>query len=348
VERSISIAAPASGSLKPDPLVVYILLSHKDPVQVESLAERILDLSPRGLVLVHHDLNSERVPWCGCPPARVRLTERSRLSWGAWSIVEATLRLMSQAEEDLQADWIVIISGEHWPCTDLATWERGLGELETDAIVSSIELPRRLHFGARDLEPNVFLSRVVQRWSYFAQPRWRVGQVALRQLSRIALLIEPIFSLEFSIRHNGWFIGVPRRRGPVRGWEFVKGSQWLACTSGAVRSLKDVDPLITTWFKKSYIADESYLQSVFHNDPRIRVSKDRVCWLPPQPYPWRDGWMTLSVDDVDNILTSGAPFARKVDFRINPAVVSALNAAIDAERSPRTSPDVGVTRETVL
>ena len=55
----------------------YLILSHKDPRQVEALTDRILGLSPRADVVIHHDLKDDLLPWDGRPPARVHLVERT-------------------------------------------------------------------------------------------------------------------------------------------------------------------------------------------------------------------------------------------------------------------------------
>ena len=89
------------------PRFAYLILSHKEPRQVEVLAARILELSPHGQVVVHHDLDSDDLPWGGRPPDRVNFVPRTRILWGDWSIVDATSRMVRFALEELHADWFV-------------------------------------------------------------------------------------------------------------------------------------------------------------------------------------------------------------------------------------------------
>ena len=137
---------PSAGS-DDGPCFAYLLLSHKDPGQVEALAARILELSPHGHVVVHHDLASDDVPWDGRPPSRVHFVDRSRILWGDWSIVEATLRMVRYAVEELRADWFVVLSGEHWPVADLHEWENATSLSSIDAFVEADPVPERLRFG---------------------------------------------------------------------------------------------------------------------------------------------------------------------------------------------------------
>ena len=116
------------------PRCAYLILSHKDRRQVETLTHRILGLSPRADVVVHHDLKDDAPPWDGHPPARVHLVERTTVEWGGWSIVDATLRLIRFAHERLGSQWMVIVSGEHWPVTDLEAWEARVIASGVDAL----------------------------------------------------------------------------------------------------------------------------------------------------------------------------------------------------------------------
>ncbi len=149
----------------------YLILSHKDPAQVEALARRILGLSHTAQVVIHHDLKASPLPWDGRPPARVHFVDRTTVEWGGWSIVEATLRLIRYAHEHLHSDWMVIVSGEHWPVTDLGLWEATVLASGVDALMPAERLPARLRFGPRHSDANRDLARCRLRWFRVRQPR---------------------------------------------------------------------------------------------------------------------------------------------------------------------------------
>ncbi len=142
-------------------------------------------------------------------------------------------------------------------------------------------LPRRLRFGRRDLDGNRFLARCVHRWFKFGRPRLAVAHRALAGLFKVSLWTHPIFKLEYSLRGDSWFVGVPRRRTPVRAWDLYKGSEWFACDARAARLLLEVDPTVTAYFARSHIPDESYFQSVLRHVPDIVVDGSVVTWVPP-------------------------------------------------------------------
>ena len=310
----------------------YLILSHKNSRQVEALTNRILMLSPAANVVVHHDLKDDPLPWDGRPPARVHLVERTALEWGGWSIVDATLRMIRFAHERLDCEWMVIVSGEHWPVTDLHVWEARVIASGADALMPTVVLPTRLRFGARNQEGNRDLARCRLRWFRVRRPRAAAGQKIVAALSKVSNLTHPVFKLEFSLRNDSWFLGIPRRGRPVKQWELCKGSEWFACSARSASVLLQADPLVASWFERSHIPDESYFQSLLHHDGRLRIDRSVVTWVPPQPATPTPGWMLLKTKDIPLVSASGAAFARKLDPSRNPEVMAALDAQVDAVR----------------
>jgi hypothetical protein len=335
------------GEPAPSAVVAYLLLTHKDPDQVMALADRIHRLSPTSHVVVHHDRKADTLPWDGAPPHWAHLVERVEVEWGDWSIVEATLRMFRFAHEELNAAWFVVISGEHWPVVSLESWERDLAERSVDAILPAQLLPRRLHFGPSDRDENRFLARCVHRWFHIKRPRSDVLHKALAGFSKISLWTHPLVKLEYSLRSDAWFVGVPRRRGPVRNWDLYKGSEWIACNARAAAALLRVDPALTEFFRRSHIPDESYMQTVLRREAGLVVESSDVTWVPPEPEQSAAGWMLLKTEQLAQIRKTGVAFARKVDASRNPEVIVALDAYIDAEPS-RPSPTGRPVREEPL
>jgi hypothetical protein len=310
----------------------YLILSHKNPPQVEALATRILELSPTARVVVHHDLNGGSAPWDGDPPARAHLVQRTTVEWGGWSIVESTLRMIRYAREDLQSQWMVIVSGEHWPVTQLAAWEAKVAASGADAVMPARKLPAHLRFGSRDADDNRDLARCRLRWFRVRRPRRTPMHKALSALSKLSNRAHPVFKLEFSLRNESWFVGVPRRKGPVARWDLFKGSEWFALNARSAEVLLHPDHRVASWFQRSHIPDESYFQSLLCRDGRLIIDRSVVTWVPPQPPVPTDGWMLLKEEDLPRVSASGAAFARKLDPGRNPEVIAAINARVDADR----------------
>ncbi len=322
----------SAGSLGARGRWAYLVLCHQNPGQVEGLTRRILELSPTAHIVIHYDLKGGPPPWDGRPPARVHFVERTTVEWGGWSIVEATLRMIRFAQEQLGSEWLVVISGEHWPVTDLAAWEADVADSRCDALLPAEELPARPRFGLRDADASRDLARCRLRWFTVRRPRWSPIHRALSALAKVSNLTHPVFKLEFSLRNEAWFFGVARRRGPLKGWDLYKGSEWFACNRRSAGVILQADQGVASWFRHSHIPDESYFQSLLHHDPQLTIARTVVTWVPPQPPRPTPGWMLLKANELPQVTASGAAFARKLHPNRNPEVSAAIDTLVDAGR----------------
>ena len=203
-----------STSSSDQPHFAYLLLSHNNPRQVEALARRILDLSPHAQIVVHHDSRAADPPWGGRPSAPIHLVERGRVSWGDWSMIEATLRMLRYAVDQLDADWFVLVSGEHRPAVDLRQWEMTAAESGNDALLGAVRLPAHLRFGTSDFELNQYLARSRHRWRLVSRPRRNAVHRAMGLLMKISTRIRPIMSVEYIHRRDAWAVGSVARLAP--------------------------------------------------------------------------------------------------------------------------------------
>jgi len=331
---------PSRGSIEGNtpavhPRFAYLLLTHKLAQHVEELAARIVELSPAAEIVVHHDLGAHDVPWGGDPSGRVHLVERGRVLWGDWSMVDATLRLLRFALEELDADWFVLLSGEHRPIVDLEGWERSTAQSGLDAFVAADQLSSRLRFGRADPVANQYLARAQHRWVTFPRPRSELVHRAIGALMKVSCSLHPIAKLEYAHRREAWALGIRRRRGSMRGQTFFRGSQWMVLGRRAAEAALDVDPGLSNWFKESWIPDETYFHTVLRSTPGLVLSNQPVTFVLDTPARPTRGWMRLGLQDLPAVWASGAPFARKVDPSASPEVLTAIDRAVDMRARPR-------------
>jgi Core-2/I-Branching enzyme len=317
------------------PGFAYMLLTHKDPHHVEELASRILDLSPAGHVVIHHDLAADDLPWQGRPPDRVHFVERGRVLWGDRSIVAATLRMIRFAYQDLGADWFVMLSGEHRPVVDLRQWEHSIMASGADAFSEAEALSPTIHFGRSGEDANRFLARCLHRWVTVKEPHSAIGNKVFTGLWRMSRYVLPFCAMEYAHRRHAWFVGLPRRRGRPEATTFYKGTQWIGFNRRSAEAVMGTDPAVTEWFKRSHIPDETYLQTVLHNAPGLNVSNDLVTFVPESPLRPSARWMVLSHEDLPIVWRSEAAFARKVDPDERPDVIKAIDEKVETERRSR-------------
>ncbi len=151
-------------------------------------------------------------------------------------------------------------------------------------------------------------------------------------LSKLSNLTHPVFKLEFSLRNESWFVGIPRRSLPVRSWNFYKGSEWFAFNARSAAVLLEADFSVVSWFQRSHIPDESYFQSLLHHDRRLTIDRSVVTWVPPVPATPQPGWMLLKDEELAAVSASGAAFARKLDPNRNPDVMATIDENVDEGR----------------
>jgi hypothetical protein len=324
-----------------EPRFAYLLLTHKDPHGVEELAERIVSLSPTARVVVHHDGEAAGLPWAGNAPEPFHLVDRVPVRWGDWSMIEATTRLLRYAVEELDAEWFVLLSGEHRPAVDLSLWEREVAATGADALVRADELPGRLRFGWRGFAANRYLARSRHRWYLVPRPRSDLAHRAVGAAMKLGRGAHPLLAIEYFHRNDAWLVGLRRRAGVMKGRRFWRGSQWLALDRRAADVVLHPDPEVRAWFEKSLIPDETYLQTLLRISPGLSVADRLTSFVPDEPEHPAPGWMYLSTDDLPSAWASGAAFFRKVDRSGRPEVVQAIDTAVDRRRSatwPGTAP----------
>lgn len=313
--------------------VAYLVLSHDHPEQVEALAARVLELSATGDVVVHHDARAGALPWGGAPPPRAHLVERTAVWWGDWSVVDASLRLVRFAAESLDADWFVFLSGQHRPVVDLAEWERTLAAADIDGLVPAKPITTRPSWGRRPTAPDINYVRYAYRWRSLPPPTGRAARVALETARRLSRYAQPMFKIEYAPRRQRWFVGVPRRRRVMKDWTLYTGTQWIAFGRGAARVVLEVDPAIVDWYRQTWIPDQSFFQTVLHNQPGLILRDTPVTYVPPMRLARaRPDWMALRREDLPDIQASGAAFARKFDTSVDAEILPLIDAAIDRAR----------------
>lgn len=147
--------------------IAFLILAHTDPVQVGRLC-RALD--HRARIYVHVDAKSDIKPFLAQPlPESVTfIKERVRVSWAAYSQVEATLRMMRAAlESGHKFSRLVMLSGLDYPIKPLASLHEHISQCPGREFIRFVDATfthYRVYFGHYwFLEANPFLPRKLDR-----------------------------------------------------------------------------------------------------------------------------------------------------------------------------------------
>ena len=148
-----------------------------------------------------------------------------------------------------------------------------------------------------------------------------------------------MLAIEYAFRPEAWLVGLRRRAGAMQGRRFWRGSQWLALDRRAADAVLHPDPGVRAWFERSWIPDETYIQTLLRITPGLTVADRLTTFVLDEPERPKPGWMLLSPGDLPAAWASGAAFFRKVDRSGRPEVVGAIDRSRRPAALPHTAGD---------
>lgn len=311
---------------------VYLILSHGKGSQLNRLIRTLKSGSPAAAVIIHHDAK-------GALPEPIVtdehhgiyvVTPRIAVTWGEFSLLEAILNSLRFISTQIDYDWISTISENDYPATPLHRIEAELRATTYDAFVRSTPVTWN------DYATRYFLQ-------YFTVPRnpysHRIPKLIrdLARRTRQTLNAKQNFvRIEGGVRGVSNHIGFRYRASPFSA-SFVchKGSTWFTASRQAVQYLLDFEiarPEVLKWYRRTWVPDESYFQTVLKNTATLIVSNDPrrfIKWDPAHlAHP-----KTLTIGDLPDILASGGHFVRKVDANVDSALLDELDRVVLEQRS---------------
>ncbi|MGM9553174.1 MAG: beta-1,6-N-acetylglucosaminyltransferase [Faecousia sp.] len=276
----------------------YLIISHQNFKQLEILMS-LLDYEAND-IYVHIDKKSKLSGFEREKLKRVlRHSEMSfvksrKVSWGADSLMKVEITLLQEATKRNHV-YYHLLSGADLPLKTQSYIHEKLNRDGRDYI--ALETNR---------QPNItksFLDRF--RYFYFLQNQIDRNKEKSR--------IRKVQSLLLSIQKS---IGIDRTKRA--NFEYVKGSQWFSITHDTALYIIDRYPQYKKYFIRSFIPDESFLQTIVKNAPlRDHVVDDNlryIDWKRGSPYVFRD-------EDYDILMKSEKLFARKFDTYVDQRII---------------------------
>lgn len=301
-------------------LVVYLVQNHRPPAQLARLVRALRQGSPGAFVLVVHDAHAGLAPTSAVADAvdAPVLEARERGRRGHFSLIAPYFDAVDWlASRDVDYDWLVYLSAQDYPVRPLAELEARLADEGADGYLR--------HWRA--------FSREVTGWHrHQGELRYRLQY---RELTPAAAQIFGLFRFL-----NGWQrrvhlhrtygarLGMRPRRSPWEpGFDCWAGTQWSALRRAAAEEVtarvRAGGPRIE-WFRRTICPDEALVQTLLVAAGRFRLVDDdlRYCDFAGS----RDGHpRMLGLGDLEAIVASGKPFARKLDLAAAPGLLDALD-----------------------
>jgi hypothetical protein len=324
---------------------LYLIFSHDNPAQIARLAHAIRQLSPSSAIAIHHDpagpaLDPRSLDGIG----RLHLIpDPVRGGWGDFSLVEQYLHAIRWCVRHVPFDWVCTITGLSYPIASLQEFEDRLSGSGFDGFVR--------HFDAFDPGPypkgawpkGTGETRYLYR--YFRLPRFpyyyrlpnpvkRFVETGQERVNRSSHL----FRLITMPRGAGTRIGVRRRGTPLpAGFVICGGRQMLNLNRRAVEialSFVDRYPEYVAYFRRTLIPDEAFFTSIVANARDLRICNDVLRFI---KWPKAIGAASVAVitsEEIQSVLKSGAPFALKLDARVDPGALDLIDAHLGISSAP--------------
>ena len=250
--------------------VAFVVSAYKNPL----LLRRLVDALDGRRCAVHVDAKVEAAPFVAALSGRsdVAFLPRHACHWGLIGHVEASLEGLRWFLRT-GLDHVVLLTGQCYPLRPIGEFEDWLAELGDRSVISHDAFPH---------------------------PRWRNG--GWDRIGRT--------HLRFAGR--AWHLRLIPRRLPL-GWHPYGGSSYWCLSRAAAQyvvDLVDARPELVSFFRRVWIPDEIFFQSVLANSPLRDTLVDddihHIEWVAHQPSP-------QIIRDPAAALASGKWFARKFD-----------------------------------
>lgn len=280
--------------------IVYVILAHRLPEQLERLVRRLS--TPNALFLVHINRRSDDAV---LENARGRLADldnvvflrRSKLYWGGFGHVRATIEALDELERrSVQYDYVALLTGQDYPIKPAAKIERMLAESGGTSFMAHDRLPGGWADGMKRIT------------------HWHSRRVGVAR---------------------GWHLHLPIRRRFPQGLVPYGGSSYWWLSHEAVEYVQRFiaeQPRAYRFFKHVDVPDEIFFHTVVMNSPlRESVVNDElrlVDWT-REPLPW-----VFGAGDLETLRRSPKLLARKFDVTIDSEILDLIDSELLVESVP--------------
>lgn len=242
--------------------------------------------------------------------SRVFHTERTNVSWGAYSQIHAELLLIEKATQMNHYRYYHLLSGSDLPIKSL------------DEIFSFFDNNYGKEFiRFESTKPNY--NDRIELYHLFQEIIGRPKPSLKYYLNVLFLKIQKWFRIKRNV-----------------GIEFQKGTNWFSITDSLARFVVSKIDWIKKTFRWSYCADELFLQTIVHNsdyklnlyhreyDNDLRAIQRLIDWDRGNPY-------TFRASDFEELINSEYLFARKFDPQVDSNIINQLHKYIENKQFKR-------------
>lgn len=277
--------------------IAHLILAHNAPAQLSRLIGALENEHARFFVHLDKKADLNAFAFLQNRSGVTLVPGRVDVGWGAYSIVDATLRGFKA----------ITSSGEDFGCVNLLS-----------GADYPLKSPSEIHdFLAGNVGKN-FMEY------YSVREEWTEAIPRLTEYH----LTNYNFPVKYLVQK--WLNKLLPVRTMPAGLEPVGRSQWMSLSMDAVRYILEYlngHPEVVRFFQLTWAPDEIIFQTILYNSPfRSSLVNDNlryIDWSEGQPSP-----KVLTEEDMDRMCASGKLFARKFDLAKFPGVFDRLDQKI--------------------
>ncbi|MGY6274324.1 beta-1,6-N-acetylglucosaminyltransferase [Methylomonas sp. MgM2] len=313
---------------------VYLIFSHGEPTQVVRLVRAIRSLSPDSAIVIHHDKSSEPLDSIlfGNINNLYIIEDRVRVRWGDISFVDAILSSLKWVTDNLDYTWVITISGADYPISRLRDFENHLISQKTDGAFRYFEA-----FSHPGWPPGQGKKRYL--YNYFSLPDipyHRVPESIRKVISVFVTNInkQGLFKIKPKYRSLNTAIGLRKLHTPFsQNFKCYAGWDWLNLSKKAVTELLDfvaLNPEIKYFYKNSILPSESMIHTILINNDSLKFENESyrfIKWFGKNDASPKN----FESEDMDLLIESSMPFARKFDMHFDADVLDKLDSYLGIE-----------------
>lgn len=222
--------------------ILYIVLAHNQPERLSNITSSIINASTDASIIIHYDGNASQDGFnklhssVANNPKIHLVNKRVRCQWGTYSLVDATLESLRQAKKlSIDFDYVILLSGACMPSKPIKELEKFLSANNGKEFIEFND-ENWMIGGLRKERYEFYFPYGASKEKSFIEDTWVNIQKKLR--------IKRKTPLDMKVRFGSQW------------WTLT----WKTCLD--MLSLLDENPKIETFFKKTYIPDEMFFQTV--------------------------------------------------------------------------------------
>ncbi len=315
--------------------VAFLILNHRAPEQMLRLLATLRRQLPDSPLVVHHDrfhtpLDADVLRPIG---AVHLLTSDFPIRWGDFSLLDCTWRCMRWINENVEFDWLVLLSAQDYPIKPLSDLGSYLGGSGADALLTASPIRELVSSSqTRDMRRRYLYQYRLGTTSPLAPQGhdrlWRTLRHTVGMPVDVVNYVQPYFKIYKFPDAMPWRFGWRARENPfTREHPCWFGSAWYCLSRKAVvyvSSFLQRNPSHSDYYRKTIYPDESATATILQNSSEIIV-KSATTHYTKWTQPKSGHPDILSICDLPDMEQSSAYFARKFDLGHDSDVLDRLD-----------------------